>query len=115
MNAVLILVLNFWYISAIAQINVHVIDQEIASPTGPIGVYRVSRGGQMKSSLPSPQVRDSFFSQFTVTAQLIKNWDEVKKDLLWIDLENYPIEKLEKKYDKLPAKELSAMKTRRNE
>jgi hypothetical protein len=73
------------------------------------GHFNVHRGSTYKKSLPSRELRDEVLSG----VPKIQNWEELKKDILFMDLESKSIKELHKKYPELSEKELKGLKDRR--
>jgi hypothetical protein len=99
------LLILLFVLPVFSQVKVQVIDPEL--DTTPFeGNYQVSRKEETFSSLPSKKERDKLLSQIAAT----KDWDELKKDLFYMDLNSKKMEQLKIKYPEIPVQELRKLK-----
>ena len=71
--------------------------------------FNVHRGSTHKSSLPDRDLREEVLSG----VELIEAWDELKKDIFFMDLKSKSIADLQKKYPELTIAEIKLLKDRR--
>ena len=62
-----------------------------------------------ESSIPDRDERELLLNQVAKT----KDWDELKKDIFYMDLARKSVSELQKKYPELSAKEIKLLKERR--
>lgn len=92
--------------SSFAQVHVHVVDPDMdVSPLENQG-YHITRGEKTFSSLPDKEKRDLVLGDVPES----KQWDELDKDIFFMDLKNKSIEQLEKKYPKMTKSKLQRLK-----
>lgn len=88
--------------------NVTILDSHIESKELEKN-YDVNRGSTHKSSLPDKDFRDEVLSG----VDSIQKWDELKKDIFFMDLKSRSLADLKKKYPELTIAELKSLKDRR--
>ncbi len=71
--------------------------------------FNVRRGSTHVSSLPDRDIREEALAGIPE----IKNWDELKKDIFYMDLKSKTISQLRKKYPELKIKDLKFLKKQR--
>lgn len=70
--------------------------------------FNVSRGSSHESSLPDKKTRDELLSD----RKQVKDWEEFKKDLFYMDLKSKTLKELEQKYPAFSAQELTDLKSK---
>ncbi|WP_408097840.1 hypothetical protein ACJVC5_02690 [Peredibacter sp. HCB2-198] len=94
-------------LSAFAQkANVIFIDPDIESKE--LENFNIQKDSH-QSSIPDRDEREALLNQNEKT----KDWDELKKDIFYMDLARKSVPELQKKYPELTAKELKLLKERR--
>lgn len=73
--------------------------------------HNVQKPIPSKTGLPSRAEREQFFADNWKDG--LKDYDELEKDLLYMDLKSKTILELKQKYPELSAKELEELKTKR--
>lgn len=68
--------------------------------------FEINSPSPKKTFLPDRQERDDYFKGITA----IKKWDELQKDIFFLDLQTKDLSLLAKKYPDLSAKELKTLK-----
>lgn len=71
--------------------------------------FNVQRGSTSKSSLPDRGSRDKILS----AVPAISEWDELKKDIFFMELETKTIPQLKKKYPELNESQIKTLKDKR--
>lgn len=71
--------------------------------------FNVNRGSTHVSSLPDRDLRDEVLSG----VETVQNWDELKKDIFFMDLKSKSLGDLQKKYPELTLAEIKSLKDRR--
>ena len=64
--------------------------------------FHVNRGSTHESSLPDKQVRDNLLAESKATSK----WDELKKDIFFMDLKRKALPELKKKYPEFSITEI---------
>ena len=105
-NLILFLSLSSITLIAFAQkANLTVVDPYMdATPLE--NEFNVNRPNN-PNSLPSKDERDIFLQKLT---KKISQWDELKKDIFYMELKSKSISELQTKYPELSAKELKELK-----
>jgi hypothetical protein len=107
----LIIVIYLISFSALGQIQIQVVDSQLdTQQLEKKKEFKVTREKDEFSSLPDKQKRDQLIKDLDE----IKDWDELQKDIFYMDLKSKSIDKLIKKYPQLPAKKLKALKELRD-
>lgn len=70
--------------------------------------YKVHSGELPESSLPNLNQRDSLFYGL----KEVQNWDELKKDIFYMDLRSKPLDYLKNKYPELKQNQLQTLKNK---
>lgn len=73
--------------------------------------HKVQKPVSPRNSLPARAEREQFFADNWKEG--LKDYDELEKDLLYMDLKSKTILELSKKYPELSPKELESLKTKR--
>lgn len=68
--------------------------------------FDVHYGSSHKSSLPDRQERERVLTGLEAAS----NWDELKRDIFYMDIKTRPLEVLAKKYPEIPSSELTELK-----
>jgi hypothetical protein len=71
--------------------------------------FNVHRGSTHKSSIPDKTSREELLKDL----KGISDWDELKKDIFYMDLKSKSLDELSKKYPELSPKQLTDLKKRR--
>lgn len=71
--------------------------------------FNIQRGSTHVSSIPDRDAREDFFHEVSK----VQEWDELKKDIFYMELERKSVDQLHKKYPELTKKEIKALKDRR--
>lgn len=71
--------------------------------------FDVNYAGPSKSTLPSKEERDGFLESVKET----KNWDELKRDLFYMDLKSKDLRELKTRYPEISEIVLRRLKARR--
>lgn len=71
--------------------------------------FNVQRGSTFKSSIPEKSDRDAVLKAVPKTQE----WDELEKDIFYMDLGRKSVEELKKQYPSLSLKEIKILKDRR--
>lgn len=71
--------------------------------------FNVHRGSTHVSSLPDRDAREMTLAEIPE----LKNWDELKKDIFFMDLKSKSLSQLKKKYPELKTKDLKFLKEKR--
>ncbi len=101
--SILLLILSPW---ALAQkAHVIILDPNIDSKELEKN-FHVHRGSTHVSSIPDRKLRNSFLSD----VDKVQKWDELKKDIFFIDLKNKDLSTLKKKYPEFSKTELKSLK-----
>jgi hypothetical protein len=88
-----------------AQVQVQVLDPDIDTSSLE-KKYQVHRDTKQANSLPNKELRDQLFQGVTK----INKYDELKKDIFFMDLKRRSIPELLKKYPEFSMKELKSLK-----
>ena len=67
--------------------------------------YNVHRGSTHQSSLPDRNVREDLFRHMPE----LQHWDELKKDMLFMDLGRHSASKIKQKYPSLSDREIQTL------
>ncbi len=108
MKTLLIVILCFSY-ATLAQVQVQVVDPEVDTSELQQKGYQVTRGENEFSSLPDKTKRDSLLEGLAVA----KDWDELQKDIFYMDLKSKTLDQLEKKYPDISKDRLKQLKVKR--
>lgn len=73
--------------------------------------HKVQKAVSPRNTLPARAEREQFFAENPKEG--LKDYDELEKDLLYMDLKSKTILELSKKYPELSPKELEELKTKR--
>jgi hypothetical protein len=92
-----------------AQVKVQIVDPDVDSSTLEKD-YEVSRKSTQADSIPSKEARDEIF----VNIKSIKKWDELKKDIFFMDLKSKSISELSAKYPEFSQSDLKSLKAKRD-
>ena len=92
-----------------AQVKVQIVDPDVDSSTLEKD-YEVSRKSSPANSLPSKEVRDEIF----VNIKSVKKWDELKKDIFFMDLKSKSLSELSAKYPEFTQSDLKSLKAKRD-
>lgn len=71
--------------------------------------FNVNRGSSARSSLPDRDLRDEVLSAVPAIAK----WDELKKDIFFMELASKTIPQLKKKYPELKESQIKMLKDKR--
>ncbi len=71
--------------------------------------FNVQQGSTAKSALPDRDLREEVLS----AVPAIENWDELKKDIFFMDLASKTIPQLKKKYPELKESQIKMLKDKR--
>lgn len=88
--------------------NVTILDSEIESKELE-KEFDVHRGSTHTSSLPDRDFREEVLSG----VETVHKWDELKKDIFFMDLKSKSLAELKKKYPELTLAEIKSLKDRR--
>ena len=88
--------------------NVTILDSEVESKELERN-FNVRRGSTHKSSLPDRDFREEVLSG----VETVQKWDELKKDIFFMDLKSKSLAELKKKYPELTLAEIKSLKDRR--
>lgn len=96
-------------LSAIAQVQIQVVDPSLDMTPLKEDNYKINTERKDANVIPNKTLRDDFFSG----VELPKSWDELDKDIFYMDLKSKSLDKLKKKYPQLDAKQLKKLKAKR--
>jgi hypothetical protein len=96
--------------NSFGQVQIQVIDPQLDTQELEKKHFIVTREEDEFSSLPDKNKRDELFKELGE----IKNWDELQKDIFYMDLKSKSIDKLIKKYPQLSSKKLQSLKDKRD-
>lgn len=110
MKNLIFLYLTFYFITFASfaedkKIQVQIVDPYINSKSFD-SKYQVNRDNRAFTTLPDKKLRDEALNSSEAT----KNWDELQKDIFYMDLKNNTIANLGKKYPKIKKDELIRLK-----
>lgn len=108
---ILISLLFFTSLQALAQnqgVKVHIVDPDI-DDSSLKDKYQVTRTAIKSNTIPDRDLREKFLKDVSST----QNWDELKKDIFYMDLKNKSIKQLVKKYPEFKKSELQDLKNKR--
>lgn len=71
--------------------------------------FDVQKGSTHESSIPDKNVRDHFLKSVKATSK----WDELQKDIFYMDLKSKSVKELKNKYPDISEKELQLLKDKR--
>ncbi len=108
MKTLLIVILCFSY-TALAQVQVQVVDPEVDTSELEQKGYKVTREENEFSSLPDKEKRDLLLNGLPTA----KDWDELQKDIFYMDLKSKTLEQLSKKYPDISKARLKQLKVKR--
>ena len=94
--------------TTLAQVEVQIVDPHIDSSQLD-GKYEVHKGFKTNKVLPNRDLREEVLKDVKV----IQKWDELKKDIFFMDLERKSLSELVKKYPELKESELKFLKDKR--
>lgn len=94
--------------TSLAQVQVQVVDENIDSSSLE-GQYQVQREHKKSGNIPVKELRDEVLKD----VKQAQKWDELKKDIFFMDLERKSIPELVKKYPELKESELKFLKDKR--
>lgn len=95
--------------AAYAQVQVQIVDPEIDPDSFKGDGYQVETKEKTYNVIPEMDKRDTFFSG----VKLPVKWDQLDKDIFYMDLKSKTLEQLEKKYPTFPQKQLKELKAKR--
>lgn len=101
----LYLIFSFVTLSEERGVKVQIIDQNIDSSSLEQR-YQVSRKGVSPPTLPDKMERD----QALASISAINSWDELKKDIFYVDMKHKSIDELMVKYPELSKKDIIHLK-----
>lgn len=85
-------------------VQVYIVDKDIDEKI--LGdSYEVTRVPDNGNSLPAKELRDNLLQSVEKT----KNWDELKKDIFYMDLKNKDLKYLINKYPEISAEQLKVL------
>lgn len=106
---IIILLISFISFHSYSQVEIQVVDPELdVKPLEGQG-YKISRKAEVHNALPDKKLRDSLLSEVPEA----KTWDELQKDIFYMDLKQKSLNDLEKKYPKISKKQLDELKDKR--
>jgi hypothetical protein len=106
---ILFLLLMLCSQTTLAQVQVHLVDPHLdASPLEGKG-YHITREHTEFSALPDKEVRD----QFLLEVPEVKGWDELERDIFYMNLKDRTLEQLMKKYPSFSKERLKKLKVKR--
>lgn len=100
------LLLTFSFVAFAQQAKVLIVDPDIDASE--LKGHKIERPAQAYS-LPDREEREDLFAGFDA----VKNYDELQKDILFMDLKSKTIKQLQKKYPELMVSDLKKMKEKR--
>ena len=92
-----------------AQVKVQIVDPDVDSSTLEKD-FEVSRKSTQANSLPSKETRDEIF----IGIKSVKKWDELKKDIFYMDLKSKSLSELAIKYPEIADRDLKILKAKRD-
>ena len=84
-----------------------VIDPDIE--TRELENFNIQKGSTHVSSIPDRDEREEFFQGVSQ----VQSWDELKKDIFYMELDRKSVDDLHKKYPELSKKDIKKLKDRR--
>ncbi len=100
------LLFTFSFMAYAQQAKVLIVDPDIDASE--LKGHKIERP-QQAYSLPDREEREDLFAGFDA----VKNYDELQKDILFMDLKSKSIKELRKKYPELQVSDLKKMKEKR--
>lgn len=104
----LITTLVLFSFTTLAQVQVQIVDENIDASSLQ-DRYQVQREIKKSQTLPARELRDEVLKDVKV----IQKWDELKKDIFFMDLERKSLAELVKKYPEIKEAELKFLKDKR--
>lgn len=104
----LFLIISFTAYAQNSGVKVFITDENIDSSTFD-KKFEVQRKPIKNNSVPDRTARENFFNNFEIP----KDWDELDKDMFYMDLHNKSLRDLIKKYPDYKERELSKLKDER--
>lgn len=95
--------------TTLAQVQIQVVDPEVDTSELQQRGYQVTREENEFSSLPDKDKRDQLLNELPAA----KEWDELQKDIFYMDLKSKSIDQLEKKYPGISKARLKQLKVKR--
>jgi hypothetical protein len=92
-----------------AQVKVQIVDTDLDS-TSLEKDYQVNKEVTSVNSLPDKEVRDELLDDLIS----IKKWDDLKKDIFFMDLKSKSLKDLSVKYPEVELKSLKFLKAKRD-
>lgn len=106
----LILFLLSFSISAFSQVQVQIVDPELDTAPLEKSGYQVSKKTSVHNALPNKKDRDKLLSELPEA----KKWDELSKDIFYMDLKSKTLSDLQKKYPQISKAALKDLKEKRD-
>ncbi len=106
MKFLFLLLLSFSSLAFAQRAKVLIVDPDI--DTTELKDYKIERP-ELGYSLPDREEREDLFVGFDA----VKNYDELQRDILFMDLKSKTLKELKKKYPELLLSDLKKMKERR--
>ncbi len=100
------ILLTFISLSSLAQVKIQVVDPELDTTPLEGRSYQIEREEKSFSSIPAKEKRDKLLADVPES----KLWDELDKDIFYMDLKNQTIEQLVAKYPKMTKTKLERLK-----
>jgi hypothetical protein len=104
----LLFLVSFTTLAQNQGVQVQVVDEHIDSSSLE-GRYQVQRTAKKSNALPDRELREEVLKD----VKAVQKWDELKKDIFFMDLERKSLPELVKKYPELKESELKFLKDKR--
>lgn len=99
----------YFSFTAQAQVQIQVVDPEVNTKELEDKGYQVSREEKEFTSLPDRDKRDELLKGLHIANE----WDELQKDIFYMDLKSKTLEQLANKYPEISRARLQQLKVKR--
>lgn len=95
--------------AAYAQVQIQVVDPDVDPASFEGDHYQVKTKSLEHDAIPEIEKRDAFFENTALPAR----WDQLDRDIFYMDLKSKSLEKLQRKYPDFDIRKLQALKAKR--
>jgi hypothetical protein len=106
---ILIFLISVISLHSYSQVEIQVVDPTLDTKALEGQGYKISKKTASHNALPDKNLRDSLLSDIPET----KKWDELQKDIFYMELKKKSLNDLEKKYPQISKKQLEVLKDKR--
>lgn len=106
---IIIILISVFSLHSYSQVEIQVVDPTLDTKPLEGQGYKISKKSASHNALPDKNLRDSLLSEIPAT----KKWDQLQKDIFYMELKQKSLNHLEKKYPQISKKQLEELKDKR--